>query len=99
MYLAFCLQIGKVSVPKFGTVERCLRYRRLYGKIDARPADNTLIDFVVTVVVIRIVTGPLLPIVANLNGREFLFYVNRILGCAGFFGQRFGRRSDDLRGV
>lgn len=93
-YLAFGFEIGKISVAKRDTIEGRLRYGRLYGKIDTRPTDNTLIDLVVAV----IVTGGsrFAMITAECIGRQFLLDMDGVLCGARLFGQRFGRCSDNL---
>lgn len=95
--LTIGFQISKIAVAIFATIKRCLRNSSQYGKIDTGSSHHTLIHFVVTVVE-RIGSSPFLQIVfaADLLRSEFLFNMNGVLCSASLFGQRFGRRSNDL---
>lgn len=50
IYLALGLQIGKIAIAKFATIERCLRNAGHNGEIDARSSNDTLINLIIAIV-------------------------------------------------
>lgn len=97
-YLAICLQVGKVPVAVFATIEHGLRDASQHREIDTRSSDHSLVDLVVAVVEgIRSASLLQVVLVPNLLRGQLFFNVNGVLRSASLLGQRLGRGANDLR--